>query len=210
MIRSFRLHRIPGPAKPLRQIPGPVKSFLVKAAILFVGWKVVYLVFLLPGRVLDKPLTTGVGKSTAATLAFFNPAADYNAAPGIHPIVAGREGTEPVMMIRSGDTVLLNIADACNGLEVLALYAGLILCLPASPKRKLAYILGGMVGIEVLNVIRCAGLVLVYLHEPEYLNFSHHYLFTLVVYAFIFWLWYLYSRNPNIAKNLQLHVPPTH
>jgi exosortase/archaeosortase family protein len=205
MTRSFfRLH----------QIPGPVKSFLLKAAILFVAWKVVYLVFLLPGRVLDKPLTTAVAKSTAGTLAFFYPADDYNAAPGIHsifagalPTSAGREAMEPVMMIRSGNDVLLNIADACNGLEVVALYAGLILCLPASPRRKLAYIFGGIVGIEVLNVIRCAGLVLVYLHEPEYLNFSHHYLFTLVVYAFIFWLWYLYSRNPNIAKNLQLHAP---
>jgi len=107
MTRSFRLD----------QIPGPVKSFLVKAIILFVGWKVVYLVFLAPGRVLDKPLTSAVGKGTAATLAFFYPADDYNAAPGIHPIVAGREGTEPVMMVRSGDTVLLNIADACNGKE---------------------------------------------------------------------------------------------
>src|SRR5580658_9294191 len=197
MIRSFRLD----------QIPGPVKSFLVKAIVLFVGWKVVYLVFLAPGRVLDKQLTSAVGKGTAATLGFLYPADDYNAVSGIHPIVPGGEDMEPVMMVRSGDTVLLNIADACNGLEVLALYAGLILCLPASPKRKLAYILGGMAGIEVLNVIRCTGLVLVYLHEPEYLNFSHHYLFTLVVYAFIFWLWYLYSRNPNFAKNLQLNAP---
>src|SRR5580698_8774823 len=105
MIRSFRLHRtpgsveslhratgpikslhqIPGPVKSLRQIPGPVKSFLVKAVLLFVGWKLVYLVFLSPGRVLDKPLTSAVAKGTAATLAFFNPADDYSAAPGIHP-----------------------------------------------------------------------------------------------------------------------------
>jgi exosortase/archaeosortase family protein len=200
MIRSFRLH----------QIPGPVKTFLVKATILFVGWKAVYLLFLLPGRVLDKPLTDAVAKGTAATLAFFHPADDYNATPGTHVIIPGREGIEPVMMIRSGDNVLLNIADACNGLELIALYIGLILCLPASPRRKLAYILGGMAGIEVLNVIRCVGLVLVYLHEPEFLDFSHHYLFTLVVYAFIFWLWYLYSRNPDFAKNLHLHAPSTH
>jgi len=104
MTRSFRLD----------QIPGPVKSFLVKAIILFVGWKVVYLVFLAPGRVLDKPLTSAVGKGTAATLAFFYPADDYNAAPGIHPIVAGREGTEPVTMVRSGDTVLINYTKATN------------------------------------------------------------------------------------------------
>jgi exosortase/archaeosortase family protein len=197
MTLSLRLH----------QIPGPVKTFLVKASILFVAWKAVYLIFLLPGRVLDKPLTSFVAKGAAATLGIFHPADDYNAIPGTHAIITGREGIEPVMTIRSGDTVLLNIADACNGLELLALYVGLILCLPASPKRKLIYIFGGIAGIEVLNVLRCVGLVLVYLHEPEYLDFSHHYLFTLVVYAFIFWLWYLYSRNPDFAKNLHLHAP---
>ena len=196
MIRSFRLD----------QIPGPVKSFLVKAAVLFLGWKVVYLIFLLPGRVLDKPLTyRRRQRYRGYPRIFFSRRRLQRRArhPSDHRRPR-RHGTGHENPLRRYG--LLNIADACNGLEVLALYAGLILCLPASPKRKLAYILVGMVGIEVLNVIRCAGLVLVYLHDPEYLNFSHHYLFTLVVYAFIFWLWYLYSRNPNIAKNLQLHA----
>ena len=188
------------------QVPKPVRKFLWKAAILFVAWKAVYLLFLQPRRILDKPLTYAIGKSTAATLSLFNPTGDYHATPTMHPKGFGNEGLEPVMAITSGQNNLLDIADVCNGLELLALYAGLILCLPAARNRKLAYILGGIFAIEIVNVIRCVGLVLVYVHKPEWLDFSHHYLFTFVVYAFIFWLWYLFSRDPDFAKKLQLNA----
>jgi exosortase/archaeosortase family protein len=198
MIRSTRF----------THIPKPVKEFLFKAIILFVAWKAVYLLFLLPGRVFDKPLTYFIGKGTAATLGLFNPSGDYNAIATMHPKGLGNQGLEPVMAVRSNQTNLLDIADVCNGLELLVLYAGLILCLPATRNRKLAYIIGGIIGIEILNVLRCAGLVLVYLHKPQWLDFSHHYLFTFVVYAFIFWLWYLFSRDPEFAKKLQLDATP--
>jgi len=190
------------------RIPKPVKEFLLKATILFVAWKAVYLIFLLPGRVLDKPLTYFIGKGTAATLRLFNHSGNYNAISTMHLKGLGNQGLEPVMAIRSGQTNLLDIADVCNGLELLVLYAGLILCLPATRNRKLAYIIGGIIGIEILNILRCTGLVLVYLHKPQWLDFSHHYLFTFVVYAFIFWLWYLFSRDPDFAKKLQLDATP--
>jgi exosortase/archaeosortase family protein len=190
------------------RIPKPVKEFLIKATILFVAWKAVYLIFLLPGRVLDKPLTYFIGKGTAAALRLFNPSGNYNAISTMHLKGFGNQGLEPVMAIRSGQTNLLDIADVCNGLELLVLYAGLILCLPAARNRKLAYIIGGIIGIEIINILRCTGLVLVYLHKPQWLDFSHHYLFTFVVYAFIFWLWYLFSRDPDFAKKLQLDATP--
>jgi exosortase/archaeosortase family protein len=173
-----------------------------------VAWKAVYLIFLLPGRVLDKPLTYFIGKGTAAALRLFNPSGNYNAISTMHLKGFGNQGLEPVMAIRSGQTNLLDIADVCNGLELLVLYAGLILCLPAARNRKLAYIIGGIIGIEIINILRCTGLVLVYLHKPQWLDFSHHYLFTFVVYAFIFWLWYLFSRDPDFAKKLQLDATP--
>jgi exosortase/archaeosortase family protein len=199
MIRSARF----------KQIPEPVKKFLLKATIFFVAWKAVYLLFLLPGRILDKPLTHLIGEGTASTLSLFNRSGDYYAISTIHPKGPyGNQGIEPVMAVRSGQSNLLDIADVCNGLELLVLYAGLILCLPATRIRKLAYIIGGIIGIEILNILRCVGLILVYLHKPQWLDFSHHYLFTFVVYAFIFWLWYLFSRDPNFAKKLQLDATP--
>ena len=186
-----------------KQIPGPVKSFLWKAMVLFIVWKALYLSILIPDRVLDKPITDAVGVSTARTLNFFSRPSDYSVRPGVNVKKDGER--EDVMILSRGHERVLSIADACNGLEVMVLYAGLILCLPSGKSRKALFILVGMVLIEVLNVIRCAGLALVYQYHPEYLDFSHHYLFTFVVYAFIFWLWYLFSKAPGFAQKLQLN-----
>jgi exosortase/archaeosortase family protein len=190
------------------QIPKPVKVFLLKAMAVFVVWKAVYLLLLLPGRVLDKPLTYVIGKGTAASLNLISRPAGYTATSTIHAKDFGNEGVEPVMAIRRGGDTVLSIADPCNGLELLVLYSGLIFCLPASRRRKLAYIGSGIFLIEVINIIRCTGLVLVYLDSPQYLSFSHHYLFTFVVYAFIFWLWWLFSKDREFAKKLQLNATP--
>lgn len=188
----------------LKQIPGPVKSFLWKAVTIFVVWKVLYLIILVPNRVLDRPFTDALGVSTARTLNFFSRPANYSTRPDVNIKWNGEK--EDVIAILRGQQRMLFIADACNGLEVIILYAGLIVCLPSGWRRKTAFILTGTVLIEVLNVLRCTGLVLVYEHYPEWLDFSHHYLFTFVVYAFIFWLWYLFSREPGFGQKLHLNV----
>jgi len=195
-----------------KQVPTPVRSFLLKAVIFFVAWKALYLLVLQPGRVLDRPLTYMVSVGTAGTLNVMTGSRDFWTAPGVNPRKDGNTvvgGPEPVMQIyRQGERVL-SIADVCNGLEVMILYAGLILCLPASFRRKTIYILSGILCIELLNVVRCAGLVEVYLHHPEYLDFSHHYLFTFLVYACIFWLWYLFSRELRFTKKLKANAAIT-
>src|ERR1700761_1611109 len=177
------------PAQKGTSIRRPVKLFLLRAAVLFVAWKALYLLFLLPNRVLDQPLTYAISKASVAVLNVINPSNGYVTIPAVHPKGNGKgEGPivwEPVMDIRSRAERVLSVADACNGLEVMVLYAGLILCLPAGARRKWVFILSGMLLIEVLNVIRCAGLVLIYLHRPEYVDFSHHYLFSFLVYACI-------------------------
>lgn len=190
-----------------KQVPGAVKLFSLKAVILFIAWKALYLLVLLPGRVLDQPLTYMIGVGTTKTLNAVSRSGGYWTVAGVNPKRDGDTWVEePVMHINRFRERVLSIADACNGLEVMVLYAGLILCLPASTKRKLLFILPGIVCIEILNVIRCAGLAEVYLTHPEYLDFSHHYLFTFLVYAFIFWLWFLFSRNLDLTKKLKTHV----
>ena len=194
--------------KKWKQIPETVKLFSLKALLLFTGWKVLYLLVLLPGRVLDKPLTYMIGAGTTRTLNFVSPSGKYWTAPGTNPKWNGDAWVEePVMQINLDQERILSIADVCNGLEVMVLYAGLILCLPSTVKRKLVFILCGVVCIELLNLLRCAALAKIYLTHPEYLDFSHHYLFTFLVYAFIFWLWFLFTRNIVFTKKLNVHVP---
>lgn len=186
-----------------KQIPGPVKTFLWRAIAVFAVWKVLYLSILVPNRVLDRPITDAVSEGTARTLNFFSRPADYTLKPGVNVKKDGQR--EDVMVISRGQERVLWIADACNGLEVIVLYAGLIVCLPSSLRRKILFVLSGTALIEVLNVARCSGLALVYQYHPEYLDFSHHYLFTFVVYVFIFWLWYLFTQGSAFAQKIQLN-----
>jgi exosortase/archaeosortase family protein len=192
-----------------KQIPHPVKLFLLRALVLFIAWKAIYLAILLPNRILDRPLTYAVTIGAVGTLNGAGRSHDYAAISATHPKkdADGRiTGSEDTMDIYSHQVRALSIADACNGLELMVLYAGLILCLPARPGRKVLFIGTGILLIEVLNVLRCAGLVLLFQHRPEYVDFSHHYLFSLLVYGAIFWLWWLFSRDPQFAQKLKLNA----
>ena len=194
-----------------RQVPRTVKVFLLKAVILFVAWKFVYLVFLLPGRILDKPLTYVVSQGTTGMLNGISPSNGYYTAAGTNIGVRFVDGVrkeyrEEAMNIYLGRDRVLSIADVCNGLELMVLYSGLILCLPSSPRRKWVFIFIGLLLIGILNIIRCTGLVLIYQHKPEYLNFSHHYLFSFLVYAFIFLLWFLFSKGTGTEKQPALNA----
>ena len=51
--------------KAINEIPKPVKTFASKALVLLIVWQVVYLGFLAPSRVIDKPLSMFTGNATA-------------------------------------------------------------------------------------------------------------------------------------------------
>lgn len=194
-----------------RPVPRTVKVFLLKAVILFVAWKFVYLVFLLPERILDKPLTYAVSRGTVGLLNGIYRSNSYHTTAGSNVAVRfvgsiPKEYQEATMNIYLGRDRLLSIADVCNGLELMVLYAGLILCLPSPARRKAVFIITGMLLIGILNVIRCMGLILIYEHKPEYLNFSHHYLFSFLVYAFIFLLWSLFLKETRPGKQPELNA----
>jgi len=186
-----------------QSIPRPVLSFLIKATVLFVVWKILYLSFLLPHRVLDEPLTRVIGFSTVAMLnltAGVPPPAERHSPTGEHlytgRIIADTADIDGVVF--SGNVVgiyrnnvkTLTVADPCNGLELMVLYIGFLVCFPAPLKRKLIFGASGCLLICILNVIRCSALVGIYLHHRAYLDFSHHFAFQLIVYLVIFLLWY--------------------
>lgn len=178
-------------------IPRPVRDFLLKASIVFVVWKLVYLLFLLPGRILDGPLTRAVGAGTAETLNAVTSSHSFSAKEAVRFEPEGRAHYYRVMEIDLGAEPALSIADVCNGLELIVLYVGFILCFPAGIRRKALFILSGTTLIYLINVFRCTALILIYLHTPAMLDFSHHYLFTFLVYAFVFLLWYLFTNKSN-------------
>lgn len=185
------------------QIPKTVRIFFLKAFLLFILWKTIYLLFLLPGRVLDGPLTYSVGVLTTKTLNLLNPSQDFTVINAIDTFKAeGIVQYSQQMRIYLNKQRTLGIVDACNGLEILVLYAGFLICFPAPISRKIQFILVGFLLIYLINIIRCAALVLIYIHYNEYLDVSHHFIFTFIVYTFIFLLWYIFAKNLTLREKL--------
>jgi exosortase/archaeosortase family protein len=121
-----------------------------------------------------------------------------------------RNGTilkDEVEWIYRGPFKTLSIADVCNGLELMVLYAGFLLCWPAGSVRKIKFIAGGFLLIVLLNILRCAALALISVHKPQYVDFYHHYLFTFLIYGCIFLLWYLFTLDPVVSQKRLQHVP---
>lgn len=177
-------------------IPRPVLSFLVKAIVLFVTWKILYLGFLLPKRILDEPLTRGIGFSTVTVLNLLPGEKLYSG-----HLIADTANIDGVVFrgsvvgIYRGTERTLTVADPCNGLELMVLYVGFLVCFPAPWKRRLIFGVLGCLLICILNIIRCAALVGIFVHYRAYLDFSHHFVFQIIVYLIIFLMWYWFSKT---------------
>jgi len=90
---------------------------------------------------------------------------------------------------------LLEIGEACDGLVLFVLFAAFILSFPGSVKRKLWFIPLGILSIHIANLMRVVTLVMLNFYRPEWLAFNHDYTWTVLIYGFIFWLWYVWTER---------------
>jgi exosortase family protein XrtF len=178
------------------KVPVAVRRFILRAAIILIVWKIVYLAFLLPNRVLDKPLSYAVAIATTWLLNTTTHSADYHDVSEIGNIPTD-SGFEPYPLenIYFHHRNVVSIEDGCNGLELIVLYIGFIVCMPATNKRKINFIITGTLLIYIVNVIRCAGVAYIILYYPKYADFAHHYVFTFIVYGLIIGLWLSFSKK---------------
>ena len=185
-----------------KDIPLPIRLFLGKALLFFIVWKVVYSFFLYDSKFLDYPLTTHVAEASSVFL---------NNSMLLSGFTTQRVFTEDNSLIIEAseiyhnDNLVLLIADACNGLELMVLYIGFIVCMPSKFWRKIIYILLGVLFIDIINILRCSGLIYLREYFHAYFDFAHHYLFKAVVYAATFLMWMVYSRKISL-KNETLQI----
>ena len=171
------------------EVPPLVQKFLIRAFVIFLVWKFAYHLVLKPTRIIDKPLTQITGKFTMQTLQWVFP---KNAFSYIEVLPNNWIDFFVVNLFMDGKKVI-GIGDPCNGFELFVLYIGFLCCLPSNIKRMGLFIGGGVVSIFLLNIGRCAFLAWLNMNRNTYVDFAHHYLFRLMVYAGIFvgWMWYL-------------------
>jgi len=182
------------------QVPVAVKKFILRAVLILLVWKILYLVFLLPTRVLDKPLSHATSGGAVWLLNTFTHAGGYSAKSETGGVYTDYGITQmPLDNIYFHKKNIVSIEDGCNALELLVLYAGFIVCMPATMRRKVTFIVGGILLIYIVNVIRCAGITYIILYYPRYADFAHHYVFTFIVYGFIIALWLIFSRKLKLT-----------
>jgi exosortase family protein XrtF len=83
----------------------------------------------------------------------------------------------------------------CNGLTLMLLFTVFIVASGGSVRTMLWYLPLGWVGIYLMNVLRIFTLAVVYRYHSSWVDFNHKYVFTLVVYGYVFWLFITWVRK---------------
>lgn len=165
------------------QIPLLARRFFIRAAIVFVVWKLLYIYLLYPAGIPNHFLTDATAWGTAKMVTYTTdkPAFPYY--------------VKNAAYVYNLDRKAFLIGNSCNALEVFVLYIGFIVCLPGYKiKRVLKYVIGGIVAIYVLNILRCWGLFLLLMHNSSIFGFAHKYIFKFILYALVFFMWWRYTR----------------
>ena len=100
--------------------------------------------------------------------------------------------------IEGSSGVILGVP--CDGLSLIYLYAAFIIAVPGKVRQKSIWILAGIIGIQLLNIFRIVGLVILSMYHPDLLKFNHDYTFTFFIYSLIFLSWVLYFRSNKEFK----------
>lgn len=162
-------------------------KFFLRFFVLITSWFVCYNLLLKPARIIDKPLTNFLAKTVVKSV-------NYIASPN-PPLAWVENKADKCAYFTQNNKDIFAVFDYCNGIDLMFIYVGIIFLLPYTFKRKIAFSMGGLIAINIMNIIRIACLYLIYVYNRNAFYFSHHYLFTLVMYLLIFYGWLLYTKN---------------
>jgi len=82
------------------------------------------------------------------------------------------------------------IGDNCNGITLFATFTWFIVAYPKGEWwKKALYIIIGISLIQLLNILRIIALAILDTKSRAWTEFNHTYTFTIIIYAFIFFMW---------------------
>lgn len=153
-----------------------VLRFALIMGVSYAIWFAVYDLWLMPDGRLDAWLSTQIAAWTGDLLHLF----------GQNARVDGRE-------VWLGDHGIQLISE-CNGLAVLSLFVGFVLAFPGRWSRRAWFIPLGIVVIQLVNIVRCAVLLLLLGKSQQAFDVGHGSGGLLIFYAVVFALWVVWSR----------------
>ena len=152
-----------------------VTIFVIKVAVIFTIWYIIYELWLLPDGQLDEWLSLNIIGNSAGILRWL----DYNV------ITVNR-----VIAIEQYPGV--EVVDGCNGVSSIGLFIGFIAAYPGDWRKKISFSILGIALIYIANIVRIAVLVLTEFLWPSFFIFAHDYATTAIFYFVIFILWMIW------------------
>lgn len=180
--------------------PLTVRLILGKALLFFIVWKFVFLFFLRETKIVDYPLTENVGEYSTMLLNTFVSSPEFTVKREFRKDnnMQGKVFQHEVSQVYYNKKKVAYVDDGCNGLELMVGFIGFIFCLPSPLKRKIKYLILGLLTIYCLNILRCSGLIYINLYYQPYFDLAHRYWLKGAMYSIVFIMWMLYLRKVDL------------
>lgn len=162
----------------------PLIRFFSSVLIIYILWSVANAFWLLPEGKVNSYLRRSEAYFSKTVLSW----AGYQSS-----FKENTKNTASVILV--DNKKVISIADSCNALVLFVIFAGFVIAYPGKWKVKMWYIPAGLITIYFINVLRISSLALIHIHYPQFLDFNHHFTFTILVYGYIFLLWVVYINR---------------
>lgn len=169
----------------------PLFRFVIIASGLYLVWYILYEFFLKVNTAFDDIVIDNLVYLTKGFLVFF----------GYNILEYSDEKYQNLVQIE--DSLGVFVGAPCDGIVLLALFTVFIVSFPGPWKHKGWFLPLGLISIHYINVFRIAALAIIIKTNPEWLDFNHDYTFTIVVYSFVFFLWYVWVNKFSPLKSLK-------
>lgn len=176
------------------EIPTEVQTFLKRALIIFIVWKLLYTFILFPLHIPDTQLRNATSWGTVQLLKWKFPQNIISKENKVSTDKLTGEETTSAIILKDNKKII-GIADACNGLELYVLYIAFLFCFSARWIKMVTYIVAGSAIIYIGNILRCYFISLMNIDRFNLIEVAHHYVFKLIMYAVIFSLWVLFLKT---------------
>ncbi len=108
--------------------------------------------------------------------------------------LAQDDETRPWTWIYMNNKHTSYINEGCNAISIMMIFVAFIVAFSTTWKQTVLYILGGLIVIQIMNIIRIALLNYIFAYHHEYGKMAHDYLFPAIIYGTIVVLWIVWVK----------------
>jgi exosortase family protein XrtF len=86
------------------------------------------------------------------------------------------------------------VNEGCNAISIMMIFVAFIVAFSTTWKQTLLYILGGLLVIQIMNIIRIAWITYILRYHHQYGDIAHDYAFPAIIYGTIVLLWIIWVK----------------